>query len=114
MPSLSSIDVSSYLVAIKQYPILSSDEEFRLGIRVFDESDTKSADTLILSHLRFSASIARRYEFLGIPLPDLIQEANIGLIILSSLRQLSPLFSLNPRIAHSPAEGHQSMLENAL
>ncbi|MEJ2361934.1 MAG: RNA polymerase sigma factor RpoH [Gammaproteobacteria bacterium] len=72
--------LDSYLQAINGIPVLSAEEERDLAVRLHAENDLTAARKLILSHLRFVAHIARGYSGYGLPLADLIQEGNIGLM----------------------------------
>ncbi|MEW5756186.1 MAG: RNA polymerase sigma factor RpoH [Pseudomonadota bacterium] len=78
--SLSSESLDSYLQAIRQIPVLSAQEEYALATRLQQEDDLNAARQLVMSHLRFVAHIARGYSGYGLPLNDLIQEGNIGLM----------------------------------
>jgi len=72
--------LSGYLEHIKQFPVLSEAEESRL-IREFKEKgDLQAAQKLITSHLRLAVKIALTYRRYGLPVADLISEANIGLM----------------------------------
>ncbi len=73
-------NLDGYLNAIGQIPVLSADEERQLARRYRDDRDLDAARHLVLSHLRFVAHIARGYRGYGLPLGDLIQEGNIGLM----------------------------------
>lgn len=72
--------LDTYLQAINAIPVLSADEERALAVRLQADNDLSAARKLILSHLRFVAHIARGYSGYGLPLADLIQEGNIGLM----------------------------------
>jgi len=72
--------LDAYLQAINSISVLSAEEERALAIRLHDDNDLTAARKLILSHLRFVAHIARGYSGYGLPLADLIQEGNIGLM----------------------------------
>jgi len=79
------IDVSigtfdSYMNVIGQIPKLTPEQEQELAIRYRDEEDLEAARQLVLSNLRFVAHVARGYSGYGLPLPDIIQEGNIGLM----------------------------------
>ena len=74
----SSLD--SYIQAVSQIPVLQPDEEKLLAQRLNQHNDLNAARQLILSHLRFVVHIARSYSGYGLPLGDLIQEGNIGLM----------------------------------
>ncbi|EAR20848.1 RNA polymerase sigma factor RpoH [Nitrococcus mobilis] len=69
-----------YIQAVNRLPTLSAEEEYQLARRYRDHNDLKAARGLVLSHLRFVVHIARGYKGYGLPLTDLIQEGNIGLM----------------------------------
>ncbi len=70
----------TYVNAIAQLPRLSAEEEHRLAVRFHEEGDIDAARQLVLSNLRFVVHIAKGYSGYGLPLPDLVQEGNIGLM----------------------------------
>ncbi len=72
--------VNQYIAAINQFPRLSVEEERALALRLRQENDLEAAKQLILANLRFVVPIARGYLGYGLPLADLIQEGNIGLM----------------------------------
>ncbi|SON94688.1 RNA polymerase sigma-32 factor [Xanthomonas citri pv. fuscans] len=76
--ALGSLD--AYIGAVHQIPVLSVDEEQDLARRFRDELDLDAARELVHSHLRFVVHVARGYNGYGLPLGDLIQEGNIGLM----------------------------------
>ncbi len=71
--------LSPYLRDIRNYPLLSHADEVVL-IKQFREGSDQAAEKLVTSNLRFVVSIAKKYQHLGLPLSDLINEGNIGLI----------------------------------
>lgn len=73
-------DLNAYCQSIHSIPMLSADEERHLSLRLRDHNDLDAARQLVLSHLRFVARIARGYSGYGLPLADLIQEGNMGLM----------------------------------
>ena len=75
---LGSLD--AYIGAVHQVPVLSVDDEQALARRLRDHNDLEAARELVLSHLRFVVHVARGYNGYGLPLGDLIQEGNIGLM----------------------------------
>ncbi len=75
---LGSLD--AYLERISQVPVLSREDECALARRLRDESDVDAARTLVLSHLRFVVHIARGYRGYGLPMGDIVQEGNVGLM----------------------------------
>ncbi len=76
--ALGSLD--AYIGAVHQIPVLSVEEEQALARRFHDEDDLDAARELVHSHLRFVVHVARGYNGYGLPLGDLIQEGNIGLM----------------------------------
>jgi len=72
--------LESYIQAVSQVPILSAEEEQDLARRLQLRNDLEAAQRLIVAHLRFVVHIARGYLGYGLPLGDLIQEGNIGLM----------------------------------
>jgi len=74
---ISSIQV--YLNSIGKTPLLTAKEEIELAKRI-EQSDIQAKNHLIIANLRLVVSIAKRYCDLGLPLLDLIQEGNTGLI----------------------------------
>jgi RNA polymerase sigma-32 factor len=73
-------DLDSYFREINSIPVLSVEEEQELSDRLQQHGDIEAAQKLILSNLRFVVKIARGYSGYGLPLADLIQEGNIGLM----------------------------------
>jgi len=71
--------LTPYLRDIRQYPLLSQEDEVSL-IQQSRKGSHNAAEQLITSNLRFVVSIAKRYQHLGLPLADLINEGNIGLM----------------------------------
>ena len=72
--------LSSYLVQIKKFPMLTAEEEYMLAKRWQDRGDLKSAQKLITSHLRLVAKIAMGYKGYGLPVNEMVSEGNIGLM----------------------------------
>jgi len=72
--------ITSYLAAIRKIPVLSAEEEFMLANRFRNHGDLDAAKRLISAHLRLAAKVAFGYRYYGLPLEDLISEANIGLM----------------------------------
>ena len=72
--------LEAYIGAVHQIPVLSVEDEQRLAHRLREDNDIGAAQDLILSHLRFVIHVARGYSGYGLPLGDLIQEGNIGLM----------------------------------
>jgi len=71
--------VKQYLKEIGMYPLLNAEQELQLAERVA-RGDQRARQKLIEANLRLVVSIAKRYSNQGLPLLDLIQEGNIGLM----------------------------------
>jgi RNA polymerase sigma-32 factor len=72
--------LDSYIDRVSRIPVLSREEELDLARRLHNEEDLDAARQLVVSHLRFVVHIARGYSGYGLPVGDLIQEGNVGLM----------------------------------
>jgi len=70
----------AYVDAVSRIPVLSREQETELATRFHRDEDLDAARQLVLSHLRFVVHIARGYHGYGLPLGDLVQEGNVGLM----------------------------------
>ncbi|EEX67236.1 RNA polymerase sigma factor RpoH [Vibrio metoecus] len=80
MALVSQDSLDSYIRSVNGYPMLTADEERELAERLHYKEDIEAAKGLILSHLRFVVHVARGYSGYGLPMADLVQEGNIGLM----------------------------------
>jgi RNA polymerase sigma-32 factor len=81
VPSLSAEGgLSRYLVEIQKFPLLTASEEAAYARRWREHGDREAAYRLVTSHLRLAAKIAMGYRRYGLPVADLVSEANIGLM----------------------------------
>jgi RNA polymerase sigma-32 factor len=80
VPALSCGSLETYLDSVARIPVLDADEEARLALRFRGHGDTAAARTLVLSSLRFVVHVARGYLDYGLPLADLLQQGNLGLM----------------------------------
>src|SRR5580698_10542696 len=70
----------AYLDRVSRIPVLTREREQELALRFRRDDDLSAARELVLSHLRFVVHIARGYSGYGLPMNDLVQEGNIGLM----------------------------------
>jgi RNA polymerase sigma-32 factor len=108
---LGSLD--AYLDRVGRIPVLSREEERALAQRFRFDNDLPAARELVLSHLRFVVHIARGYSGYGLPVGDLIQEGNVGLM--KAVKRFDP--ELNVRLVSFAvhwirAEIHEYVLRN--
>jgi RNA polymerase sigma-32 factor len=75
---LGSLD--AYIERVSRIPVLTREQEVELAQRFRREDDLEAARQLVLSHLRFVVHIARGYVGYGLPMGDLVQEGNVGLM----------------------------------
>lgn len=80
--------LQAYLEEIRQYPLLSREEEQDLAKRYYESGDQAAAQKLVTSNLRFVVKIAKEYTKFGAKLIELIQEGNIGLM--RAVREFNP------------------------
>jgi RNA polymerase sigma-32 factor len=70
----------AYAERISRIPVLTREQELELATRFRNDEDLEAARTLVMSHLRFVLHIARGYSGYGLPVGDLVQEGNVGLM----------------------------------
>tara|TARA_R100000687_G_scaffold82872_1_gene83641 strand:- start:1497 stop:2327 length:831 start_codon:yes stop_codon:yes gene_type:complete len=73
-------DLTAYIQTVSSIPVLSVERERELAEDLFYNQNLEAARELVMSHLRFVAHIARSYSGYGLPLADLVQEGNVGLM----------------------------------
>ena len=78
MPLAGSLD--AYVSSVSSIPVLEPEQERALATRLQQNNDLQAAQQLVMSNLRFVVHIARGYSGYNLPLADLIQEGNIGLM----------------------------------
>src|SRR3974390_8701 len=103
----------AYLERVSRSPVLSREDERALAERFRSQGDLDAARELVLSHLRFVVHIARGYSGYGLPVGDLIQEGNVGLM--KAVKRFDP--GLNVRLVSFAvhwirAEIHEYVLRN--
>jgi RNA polymerase primary sigma factor len=73
-------DLQLYLKQINEVPLLTTAEERELGWRIINDNDHEAKERMVKANLRLVVSISKNYAHRGLPLSDLIEEGNIGLI----------------------------------
>ncbi len=87
--TVSSTDpVATYLQEIRKYGLLTREQEHELAVRYREHGDSKAAELLVTSNLRFVVKVAAEYSRFGAKLIDLIQEGNVGLM--HAVREYNP------------------------
>lgn len=79
LPSLSG-SLDAYIQQVTSIPVLAPEEERALAERLHHDNDLQAAQSLVMSNLRFVVHVARGYSGYNLPLADLVQEGNIGLM----------------------------------
>ncbi len=72
--------LNRYLQEIRKFPMLEPQEEYMLAKSWVDHQDTEAAHKLVTSHLRLAAKLAMGYRGYGLPIAEVISEANVGLM----------------------------------
>jgi RNA polymerase sigma-32 factor len=72
--------LDAYVSAVNAVPVLNREEEWELARQFREDDNLDAARRLVMSQLRFVVHIARGYNGYGLPLNDLVQEGNIGLM----------------------------------
>lgn len=105
--------LESYMQAVNAVPVLSAEDERALAERLYFDNDIDAARSLVLSHLRFVVHIARSYTGYGLPLGDLVQEGNVGLM--KAVRRFDPTVGVRLvsfAVHWIKAEIHEFVLRN--
>ncbi|MDI3324339.1 RNA polymerase sigma factor RpoH [Pontibacterium granulatum] len=106
-------NLDAYVQSVSAIPVLSADEERKLAERLYYEEDVASARQLVMSHLRFVVHVAKSYSGYGLPLGDLIQEGNVGLM--KAVRRFDPTMGVRLvsfAVHWIKAEMHEFILRN--
>ncbi len=91
LPAVSD-DFSAYASAIADIPTLSAEEEKELATRLIEKNDIQAAQLLVLAHLKFVVHIAKGFSGYGLPLVDLVQEGNVGLM--KAVKRFDPSYNV--------------------
>lgn len=84
--------LDAYISAIGDIPTLTAEEERELAYRFIEHEDLHAAQSLILSHLKFVVHVAKSYTGYGLPLIDLVQEGNVGLM--KAVKRFDPSYNV--------------------
>ena len=102
-----------YLAQLRETPLLTKEQEEELFSRLHNADDMDAARKLVMSHLRFVVHIAKTYKGYGLPLLDIIQEGNVGLM--KAVKKFDPskkVRLLSFAIYWIRAEIHEFVLKN--
>lgn len=102
-----------YLNELRKTPLLTKEEEISLFKKLHNSDDIDAAKKLVLAHLRFVVHVAKTYRGYGLPLLDLIQEGNVGLM--KAVKKFDPsrnIRLLSFAIYWIRAEIHEFVLKN--
>ncbi|HAW92234.1 MULTISPECIES: RNA polymerase sigma factor RpoH [unclassified Arsukibacterium] len=105
--------LEAYTHAVSTIPMLTAEQERNLAERLQQDGDLTAARQLIMSHLRFVVHIARSYSGYGLPISDLVQEGNIGLM--KAVKRFDPTVGVRLvsfAVHWIKAEIHEYVLKN--
>ncbi len=105
--------LDAYIQAVGSIPVLSKEDEQALSYRFREEEDLQAARELVMAHLRFVVHIAKGYTGYGLPLADLIQEGNVGLM--KAVKRFDPSYDVRLvsfAVHWIRAEIHEYVLRN--
>ena len=105
--------LDAYIQAVGTIPVLSKEDEQALATRFREEEDLDAARDLVMAHLRFVVHIAKSYTGYGLPLNDLIQEGNVGLM--KAVKRFDPSYDVRLvsfAVHWIRAEIHEFVLKN--
>jgi len=105
--------LDAYIQAVGTIPVLSKEDEQGLAARFRESEDLDAARDLVMAHLRFVVHIAKGYTGYGLPLNDLIQEGNVGLM--KAVKRFDPDYDVRLvsfAVHWIRAEIHEFVLKN--
>ncbi|WP_027858729.1 RNA polymerase sigma factor RpoH [Marinobacterium jannaschii] len=106
-------NLDAYMQSVSAIPVLSVEEERELTERLHYQEDLDAARRLVMSHLRFVVHVAKSYSGYGLPLGDLIQEGNVGLM--KAVKRFDPTVGVRLvsfAVHWIKAEMHEFILRN--
>jgi len=105
--------LDAYIQAVGSIPVLSKEDEQAMATRFREDEDLEAARDLVMAHLRFVVHIAKGYTGYGLPLSDLIQEGNVGLM--KAVKRFDPSYDVRLvsfAVHWIRAEIHEFVLKN--
>jgi RNA polymerase sigma-32 factor len=105
--------LDAYIQGVGAIDVLSKEDEQALARRLREDEDLEAARDLVMAHLRFVVHIAKGYTGYGLPLNDLIQEGNVGLM--KAVRRFDPDYDIRLvsfAVHWIRAEIHEFVLKN--
>ena len=105
--------LGAYIQAVGSLPVLSKEDEQALAHRYREHEDLEAARELVMAHLRFVVHIAKGYTGYGLPIGDLIQEGNVGLM--KAVKRFDPEYDVRLvsfAVHWIRAEIHEFVLRN--
>ncbi len=110
---VATVNIDGFIQAAHQFPVLSKEDEYELAKDYKQNGNVEAARALVLHNLRFVIKIARGYTGYGLPLADMVQEGNIGLM--KAVKRFDP--EMNVRLVSFAvhwirAEIHEYILRN--
>ena len=105
--------LDSYIHAVGAIPVLTREDEQDLARKLRDHEDLDAARDLVMAHLRFVVHIAKGYTGYGLPLGDLVQEGNVGLM--KAVKRFDPEYGVRLvsfAVHWIRAEIHEYVLRN--
>jgi len=105
--------LDAYIQAVGAIPVLTKEDEQAMATRFREDEDLEAARDLVMAHLRFVVHIAKGYTGYGLPLNDLIQEGNVGLM--KAVKRFDPSYDVRLvsfAVHWIRAEIHEFVLKN--
>ena len=105
--------LDAYIQSVGAIPVLAKEDEQALANRFRESEDLDAARDLVMAHLRFVVHIAKGYTGYGLPLNDLIQEGNVGLM--KAVKRFDPDYGVRLvsfAVHWIRAEIHEFVLKN--
>ncbi|CAA0080570.1 RNA polymerase sigma factor RpoH [BD1-7 clade bacterium] len=106
-------DLNAYMQNISVIPVLTAEQERELAEAFYYREDLDAARQLVMSHLRFVVHLAKTYNGYGLPVADLVQEGNVGLM--KAVKRFNPekgVRLISFAVHWIKAEMHEYILRN--